>query len=122
MNNVGGDNIGVDNVGGHNVDNVGGDNVDFDNVGGDNVGGHNVDDNVDDENRVRSLVWVDPRSMNAYKNFGDVVTFDSTYRTNGDETEALYKWVLRTWLEAVDNKLPRTIITDQDIALVNVIA
>ncbi|KAK1372264.1 hypothetical protein POM88_028457 [Heracleum sosnowskyi] len=37
---------------------------------------------VDDENRVRDLVWVDPRSMNAYKNFGDVVTFDSTYRTN----------------------------------------
>ncbi|KAL8111376.1 hypothetical protein AgCh_019189 [Apium graveolens] len=77
---------------------------------------------VDDENRVRGLVWVDPRSMNAYKNFGDVVTFDSTYRTNRDETEASYKWVLRTWLEAVDNKPPRTIITDQDIALGNAIA
>ncbi|XP_074342143.1 protein FAR1-RELATED SEQUENCE 5-like [Apium graveolens] len=84
---------------------------------------------VDDENRVQGLVWVDPRSINAYKNFGDVVTFDSTYRTNRycmpfipitgvnhryqnilfgfalvrDETEASYKWVLRTWLEAVDN-------------------
>ncbi|XP_074336763.1 protein FAR1-RELATED SEQUENCE 5-like [Apium graveolens] len=103
---------------------------------------------VDDENRVRGLVWVDPRSINAYKNFGDVVTFDLTYRTNRycmpfipitgvnhhyqnilfgfalvrDETDALYKWVLRTWLEAVDNKLPRTIITDQDIALGNAIA
>ncbi|XP_074322888.1 protein FAR1-RELATED SEQUENCE 5-like [Apium graveolens] len=77
---------------------------------------------VDDENRVRGLVWVDPRSMNAYKNFGDVVTFDSTYRTNRDETEASYKWVLRTWLEAVDNKPPRTIITDQDITLGNAIA
>ncbi|XP_074342431.1 protein FAR1-RELATED SEQUENCE 5-like [Apium graveolens] len=39
-----------------------------------------------------------------------------------DETEASYKWVLRTWLEAVDNKPPRTIITYQDIALGNVIA
>ncbi|XP_074336357.1 protein FAR1-RELATED SEQUENCE 5-like [Apium graveolens] len=103
---------------------------------------------VDDENRVRGLVWVDPWSMNAYKNFGDVVTFDSTYRTNRycmpfipitginhhyqnilfgfalvrDETEASYKWVLRTWLEAVDNKTPRTIITDQDIVLGNAIA
>ncbi|XP_074376778.1 protein FAR1-RELATED SEQUENCE 5-like [Apium graveolens] len=77
---------------------------------------------VDDEHRVRGLVWVDPRSMNAYNNFGDVVTFDSTYRTNRDETEASYKWVLRTWLEAVDNKPPRTIITDQDIALGNAIA
>ncbi|XP_074352680.1 protein FAR1-RELATED SEQUENCE 5-like [Apium graveolens] len=66
-----------------------------------------------DENRVRGLVWVDPRSMNVYKNFGDVVT---------DETKASYKWVLRTWLEAVDNKPPRTIITDQDIALGNAIA
>ena len=37
---------------------------------------------LDEENRVRGLVWVDPRSINAYKNFGDVVTFDSTYRTN----------------------------------------
>ncbi|XP_074342171.1 protein FAR1-RELATED SEQUENCE 5-like [Apium graveolens] len=103
---------------------------------------------VDDENRVQGLVWVDPRSMNAYKNFGDVVTFDSTYRTNRycmpfipitgvnhhyqnilfgfalvrDETEASYKWVLRTWLEAIDNKPPRTIIIDQDIALGNAIA
>ncbi|XP_074373892.1 protein FAR1-RELATED SEQUENCE 5-like [Apium graveolens] len=102
---------------------------------------------VDDENRVQGLVWVDPRSMNAYKNFGDVVTFDPTYRTNRycmpfipitgvnhhyqnilfgfalvrDETEASYKWVLRTWLEAVDNKPPRTIITDQHIALGNAI-
>jgi len=103
---------------------------------------------VDDENRVRGLVWVDPRSMNAYKNFGDVVTFDSTYRTNRycmpfipitgvnhhfqnilfgfalvrDEKEESYKWVLETWLEAVDNKAPITIITDQDVALGNAIA
>ena len=103
---------------------------------------------VDEENRVRGLVWVDPRSINAYKNFGDVVTFDSTYRTNRydmpfipitgvnhhyqnilfgfalvrDEKETSYKWVLKTWLEAVDNKPPITIITDQDIALSNAIA
>ncbi|KAL8094611.1 hypothetical protein AgCh_036232 [Apium graveolens] len=87
--------------------------------GVENLGFSNQD--VHDENRVRGLVWVDPRSMNAYKNFDDVITFDSTYRTNRDETEASYKWVLRTWLEAVDNKPPRTIITDQDIALRNAI-
>ncbi|XP_074322945.1 protein FAR1-RELATED SEQUENCE 5-like [Apium graveolens] len=93
-------------------------------------------------------MWVDPRSLNAYKNFGDVVTFDSTYRTNRydmpfipitgvnhhyqnilfgfalvrDEKETSYRWVLKTWLEAVDNKPPITIITDQDIALSNAIA
>ncbi|XP_074362976.1 protein FAR1-RELATED SEQUENCE 5-like [Apium graveolens] len=103
---------------------------------------------VDEENRVRGLVWVDPRSLNAYKNFGDVVTFDSTYRTNRydmpfipitgvnhhyqnilfgfalirDEKETTYRWVLKTWLEAVDNKPPITIITDQDTALSNAIS
>ncbi|XP_074352899.1 protein FAR1-RELATED SEQUENCE 5-like [Apium graveolens] len=39
-----------------------------------------------------------------------------------DETEISYKWVLNTWLEAVGNKPPLTIITDQDIALGNAIA
>ncbi|XP_074347161.1 protein FAR1-RELATED SEQUENCE 5-like [Apium graveolens] len=103
---------------------------------------------VDEENRVRGLVWVDPRSLNAYKNFGDVVTFDSTYRTYRydmpfipitgvnhhyqnilfgfalirDEKETTYRWVLKTWLEAVDNKPPITIITDQDITLSNAIS
>ncbi|XP_074356005.1 protein FAR1-RELATED SEQUENCE 5-like [Apium graveolens] len=102
---------------------------------------------VDEENRVRGLVWVDPRSLNAYKNFRDVVTFDSTYQTNRydmpfipitgvnhhyqnilfgfalirDEKETSYRWVLKTWLEAVDNKPPITIITEQDIALSNAI-
>ena len=103
---------------------------------------------MDDENRVNSLLWVDSRSLNAYKNFGDVVTFDSTYRTNKycmpfipitgvnhyyqsilfgfalirDEKETSYKWVLKTWLEAVNNIAPISIITDQDIALGNAIA
>ncbi|XP_074336578.1 protein FAR1-RELATED SEQUENCE 5-like [Apium graveolens] len=103
---------------------------------------------LDEENRVRGLVWVDHRSLNAYTNFGDVISFDSTYRTNRycmsfiqitgvnhhyqnilfgfalmrDETEISYKWVLKTWLEAVENKPPLTIITDQDIALENAIA
>ncbi|XP_074369740.1 protein FAR1-RELATED SEQUENCE 5-like [Apium graveolens] len=64
---------------------------------------YRVDVDVDEENRVRGLVWVDPRSLNAYKNFGDVM-------------------VLKTWLEAVDNNPPIIIITDQDIALSNAIA
>jgi hypothetical protein len=39
-----------------------------------------------------------------------------------DEKETSYKWVLNTWLKAVDNIPPVTIITDQDIALGNAIA
>lgn len=103
---------------------------------------------VDEDNRVRSMLWVDPRSLNAYKKFGDVVVFDSTYRTNRysmpfvpitgvnhhyqsilfgfalirDEKEDSYIWVLKNWLEAIGNKPPISIITDQDIALGNAIA
>ncbi|XP_017248013.2 protein FAR1-RELATED SEQUENCE 5-like [Daucus carota subsp. sativus] len=103
---------------------------------------------VDEENHVRAMLWVDPRSLNAYQNFGDVVVFDSTYRTNRycmpfvpftgvnhhyqsilfgfalirDETEKSYLWVFKNWLEAIGNKAPQTIITDQDIAIGNAIA
>ncbi|XP_074356381.1 protein FAR1-RELATED SEQUENCE 5-like [Apium graveolens] len=78
---------------------------------------------LDEENKVRGLVWVNHRSLNAYTNFEDVVSFESTYRTNRycmpfipitwvnhhyqnilfgfalmrDETEISYKWVLKTW-------------------------
>ncbi|XP_074356446.1 protein FAR1-RELATED SEQUENCE 5-like [Apium graveolens] len=37
---------------------------------------------VDEENRLKCLVWIDPRCLMAYQNFGDVVAFDTTYRTN----------------------------------------
>nr|XP_017245268.1 PREDICTED: protein FAR1-RELATED SEQUENCE 5-like [Daucus carota subsp. sativus] len=103
---------------------------------------------MDEENHVRAMLWVDPRSLNAYQNFGDVVVFDSTYRTNRycmpfvpftgvnhhyqsilfgfalirDETEKSYLWVFKNWLEAIGNKAPQTIITDQDIAIGNAIA
>lgn len=79
---------------------------------------------LDVENRVNSLLWVDPRSLNAYMNFGDVVMFDLTYWTNRysmpfipitrvnrhyysisfgfalvrDENETSYKRILKLWL------------------------
>ncbi|XP_074351942.1 protein FAR1-RELATED SEQUENCE 5-like [Apium graveolens] len=37
---------------------------------------------IDEEGRLKCLLWVDPRSLLAYKNFGDVVALDITYRTN----------------------------------------
>ncbi|XP_074359686.1 protein FAR1-RELATED SEQUENCE 5-like [Apium graveolens] len=37
---------------------------------------------VDEENRLKCLVWIDLRCLMAYQNFGDVVAFDTTYRTN----------------------------------------
>ncbi|XP_017216968.2 protein FAR1-RELATED SEQUENCE 5-like [Daucus carota subsp. sativus] len=98
---------------------------------------------LDDEQRLKCLVWVDPRSMMAYRNLGDVVAFDTTYRTNRyampfvpftgvnhhyqsilfgfalvrDELKTTFEWVLSTWLEAMEGKEPLAIITDQDQAM-----
>lgn len=36
----------------------------------------------DEEGRLRNIFWTDQRSRVAYKDFGDVVTFDTTYLTN----------------------------------------
>ena len=98
---------------------------------------------LDDEQRLKCLVWVDPRSLMAYKNFGDVVAFDTTYRTNRyampfvpftgvnhhyqsilfgfalvrDELKTTFEWVLSTWLEAMEGKEPLAIITDKDQAM-----
>nr|XP_027064410.1 protein FAR1-RELATED SEQUENCE 5-like [Coffea arabica] len=78
-----------------------------------------------------------------YKFFGDVVTFDTTYKTNKeyrplgvfvgfnqhrqivifgvalmyDETIDSFKWVFGTFLEAMCGKRPSTILTDQDHAM-----
>ncbi|KAK1361080.1 hypothetical protein POM88_045554 [Heracleum sosnowskyi] len=37
---------------------------------------------LDDENRIKNLFWADARCRAAYREFGDVVTFDTTYLTN----------------------------------------
>ncbi|KAH9769746.1 protein FAR1-RELATED SEQUENCE [Citrus sinensis] len=37
---------------------------------------------LDEEGQLNNVFWADPRSRAAYKDFGDVVTFDTTYLTN----------------------------------------
>lgn len=37
---------------------------------------------VDDDGRLKNVFWADARSRRAYKYFGDVLTFDTTYLTN----------------------------------------
>ncbi|KAL8105476.1 hypothetical protein AgCh_029316 [Apium graveolens] len=102
---------------------------------------------VDEENRLKCLVWIDPRCIMAYQNFGDVMAFDTTYRTNRyampfvpftgvnhhyqsgifgfalmrDEHALTFEWILRTWLEGVGNNPPLTIITNQDQAMASAI-
>nr|XP_027122340.1 protein FAR1-RELATED SEQUENCE 5-like [Coffea arabica] len=93
--------------------------------------------------RKRSLKYGEARMLIDYNFFGDVVTFDTTYKTNKeyrplgvfvgfnqhrqivifgaalmyDETIDSFKWVFGTFLEAMCGKHPNTILTDQDHAM-----
>ncbi|KAK4757881.1 hypothetical protein SAY87_019182 [Trapa incisa] len=96
----------------------------------------------DQEGRVTNFFWCDGRSRIDYGYFGDVVIFDTTYRINKynmlsapffginhhrakvmfgcafllDETSTSFIWLLKSFLEAMGNMSPRTIITYQDDA------
>ncbi|XP_020531997.1 protein FAR1-RELATED SEQUENCE 5 isoform X1 [Amborella trichopoda] len=97
----------------------------------------------DEEDHVANFFWVDARSRIAYSYFGDVVSFDTTYKTKRygmpfacfvgvnhhnqyvvfgcallrDETEESLVWLFSTWLEAMSGRHPVAIITDQNAAM-----
>ncbi|XP_042977272.1 protein FAR1-RELATED SEQUENCE 5-like [Carya illinoinensis] len=103
---------------------------------------------LDDDGRLKNVFWADPRSQAAYKYFGDVVTFDTTYLTNrygmpfapfvgvnhhgqsillgagliSNEDTETFTWLFQTWLQCMDGVAPKAIITDQDRAMKNAIA
>ncbi|XP_042512660.1 protein FAR1-RELATED SEQUENCE 5-like [Macadamia integrifolia] len=92
---------------------------------------------------IRSLFWVDSRAREAYKQFGDVVVFDTSYQTDkyrfplvsftgvnhhrhstvfgsgllADETVESYVWLFETWLKAMLDQQPPSLITYQDEAM-----
>ncbi|XP_028053921.1 protein FAR1-RELATED SEQUENCE 5-like [Camellia sinensis] len=92
---------------------------------------------VEDGDEQDSKSWAD------YAKFGDVLIFDSTYRTNAykkpfvmlagvtshfrttifacvllaNETSETYTWVLETFIEAMGNKAPVSVLTDGDKAM-----
>ncbi|XP_042974555.1 protein FAR-RED IMPAIRED RESPONSE 1-like [Carya illinoinensis] len=102
---------------------------------------------LDDDGRLKNVFWADPRSRAAYEDFGDVVTFDTTYLTNrygmpfalfvgvnhhgqsillgvgliSSEDTTTFVWLFKTWLQCMDGIAPRAIITDQDRAMKNAI-
>ncbi|XP_027156856.1 protein FAR1-RELATED SEQUENCE 5-like [Coffea eugenioides] len=93
--------------------------------------------------RERSLKYGEAGMLIDYNFFGDVVTFDTSYKTNKeyqplgvfvgfnqhrqivifgaalmyDETIDSFKWIFGTFLEAMCGKRPSTILTDQDHAM-----
>ena len=94
---------------------------------------------VDQENRMTNFFWRDGRSRIDYDSFGDVVCFDTTYRTNRynmicaplvgidhhwnnvlfgcafllDETTVSFTRLFETFIESMGNQKPKMIFTDQ---------
>ncbi|KAJ3685265.1 hypothetical protein LUZ61_014429 [Rhynchospora tenuis] len=98
---------------------------------------------ADEDGFLKHIFWVDGRARRAYLEFGDVVTFDTTYNTNKysmplapfvgvnhhrqsiffgmallrSEGTCNFSWLFETWLKAMYDKHPLAIITDQDTAM-----
>ncbi|KAG0540465.1 hypothetical protein BDA96_03G411500 [Sorghum bicolor] len=93
----------------------------------------------DDEGRITTMLWCTGKNQVDYKHFGDVVTFDTTYRTNlynlpfgifvgvnnhyqpivfggvllrHERTED-FEWAFSNFIEIMGGKQPQTILTDQ---------
>ncbi|XP_013584280.1 PREDICTED: protein FAR1-RELATED SEQUENCE 5-like [Brassica oleracea var. oleracea] len=102
---------------------------------------------LDKDDMITNIFWADDRSINDYNLFGDVICFDTTYKTNEydrpfapfvgvnhhkqtvvfgaallyDETTESFKWLFETFLGAMSGKPPKTILTDQSAAMANAI-
>ncbi|XP_062175226.1 protein FAR1-RELATED SEQUENCE 5-like isoform X3 [Alnus glutinosa] len=102
---------------------------------------------LDSEEQITNIFWVDSRMIIDYVYFGDVVTFDTTYGTNKelrplvvftgfnhhrgvvifgaallyDETAESYKWLFESFLAAHGGKKPQSIFTNQDATMEKVL-
>ncbi|KAK6234733.1 hypothetical protein SCA6_010070 [Theobroma cacao] len=98
---------------------------------------------LDDDNRMANVFWADARSRTAYMHFGDAVTLDTSYRVNQyrvpfapftgvnhhgqtilfgcalllDDSEASFVWLFKTFLTAMNDRQPVSLITDLDRAI-----
>ncbi|XP_058732801.1 protein FAR-RED IMPAIRED RESPONSE 1-like [Vicia villosa] len=98
---------------------------------------------LDDDGRVKNVFWVDANGRDDYQEFGDVISFDTTYITNkykmpfapfigvnnhfqsrllgcallANESSESFIWLMKIWLRAMGGKPPNAIITDQDKAM-----
>ncbi|KAK6162455.1 hypothetical protein DH2020_002296 [Rehmannia glutinosa] len=102
---------------------------------------------LDNDNRVMNFFFRDYRCRVDYEYFGDVVSVDTTYRTNrynlicapfvginhhrqnvmfglafmSDETESSFEWLFSTFLDSMSGKQPETIFSDQCQAMMDAI-
>ncbi|KAJ4809830.1 Protein FAR1-RELATED SEQUENCE 6 [Rhynchospora pubera] len=102
---------------------------------------------MDEAGRLKNVCWVDPRSREAFKYFGDVVSFDTVYLTEqyviplvaflgvshhgqvillgcgllGDESVETYVWLFKKWLKFMDDRPPGAVITSHTGAVVHAV-
>ncbi|KAG8387804.1 hypothetical protein BUALT_Bualt02G0059200 [Buddleja alternifolia] len=102
---------------------------------------------LNDDNRIMNFFIRDYRCKVDYECFGDVVSVDTTYRTNkynlicvpfvgihhhkqnvmfglafmSDETESSFEWLFTTFLKSMYGKEPETVFTDQCQAMMNAV-
>nr|XP_045084691.1 protein FAR1-RELATED SEQUENCE 5-like [Aegilops tauschii subsp. strangulata] len=102
---------------------------------------------LDKEGHLNRMFWCDSQSRHDYEDFGDVLVFNSTYKMNRygmpfipfvglnnhrkttvfgcaivlDETEETYVWLLQTFLRSMCQKMPKSVITDADAAMIKAI-
>uniref|UniRef100_A0A803MQX4 MULE transposase domain-containing protein n=1 Tax=Chenopodium quinoa TaxID=63459 RepID=A0A803MQX4_CHEQI len=102
---------------------------------------------LEKEGRISNIFWRDLMMLKDYRIYGDVLVFDTTYRTNRyilicapfvginnhwhncmfacgfieDEKTDSFVWLLETFLKAMENRTPTSIFTDQDQAMANAI-
>ncbi|WCJ33355.1 FAR1-related sequence 5 [Euphorbia peplus] len=99
---------------------------------------------VDQDDKVSNIFWTHDKMAVDYYHFGDIVCFDTIYRTNkdslpfvqfiglnhhnqpiifaaallfDDSTES-FKWLFNTFMEAMSGKKPKVILIDQDVAII----
>ncbi|KAG8369532.1 hypothetical protein BUALT_Bualt14G0023300 [Buddleja alternifolia] len=103
---------------------------------------------VDEDDLIANILWVDAQMKVDYSYFGDVVCFDTTYRKNKerrqfalfvgvnhhkqttvfgtallyDETFSTFMWLLDNFARAMLEKKPKTILTNQDVAMAKALA
>lgn len=102
---------------------------------------------IEKQNKLTAIFWRDSEMLEDFTIYGDVLIFDTTFRTNkynlicapivginnhwqnvmfgcafiADETEKTFEWVLETFKKSVCGLTPTSIFTDQDLAMAKAI-
>jgi hypothetical protein len=95
------------------------------------------DVDIDEDKVIKNIFWANASCRAAYVDFGDCITFDTTYKSNkfhmplavfvgvnnhlqsmifgaapmGDESIESFKWVFSTFLKCMNDKQPMCILT-----------